>query len=239
MPLGTIISKLDTKGLKVKVDELNSQSASLLVSKGGKGGQGNRSLRSNNHLHEKGSPGEEVNLEIEMNTIADFGLVGQPNAGKSSFLASLSRSCPKVAPYPFTTLSPNLGVTVLPDGTSILIADIPGLVEGAHKNFGLGHQFLKHVKKSDNLILVIDVSAKDPVSDADIVIKELDLYQQNMSSKIALIVANKIDRLGANEKTLQALRDRFDQVQVVPVSAKFGYGLELFKEMISKIKDEG
>lgn len=234
VPLGTLIYKIDSNGSKTLLDECNDESKHVLVSKGGKGGRGNRSLRTNNHQHEKGGEGEEIQIELDMNTIADIGLVGQPNAGKSSFLACVSRSSPKIAPYPFTTLSPNLGVTVLDDGNSVSIADVPGLIEGAHQNVGLGHEFLKHVKKSQNLILIIDISANDPIFDANSVVRELELYQKGLSKKIFLIIANKIDKLTDTLGSIRQLETNFPETNVLPLSAKYGKGLHEVKGYISQ-----
>ena len=167
-----------------------------------------------------------------MNTIADIGLVGQPNAGKSSFLACVSRSSPKIAAYPFTTLSPNIGVTVFDDGQSFSIADVPGLIEGAHQNVGLGHEFLKHVRKSQNLVLIIDSSLKNPVEDALSVKKELDLYQKGLSDRIFLILANKIDRIPELGNIISEMEQKFPQIKVIPISAKFKIGVDEVKKYI-------
>lgn len=225
IPLGTLIYKIDPNGTKTLLDECNEESKRILVSRGGKGGRGNRSLRTNNHDHEKGDEGEEIQIELDMNTIADIGLVGQPNAGKSSFLACVSRSSPKIAAYPFTTLSPNLGTIDLNNGNSISIADIPGLIEGAHQNVGLGHEFLKHVKKSRHLILIIDLSASDPTFDARSVLRELELYQKGLSKKIILIIANKIDKLTDSIGMIEKLEAGFPEINILPLSAKYGKGL--------------
>lgn len=232
VPLGTLIYKIDLNGSKVLIDECNENLKKVLISKGGKGGRGNRSLRTNNHQHEKGFIGEENLIELDMNTIADIGLVGQPNAGKSSFLACISRSSPKIAPYPFTTLSPNIGVSTFDDGQSFSVADVPGLIEGAHQNVGLGHEFLKHVRKSQNLILIIDISAKTPIEDALSVKKELDLYQKGLSDKIFLILANKIDRLPEHRKIISELEHKFPHIKVVPISAKLKLGIDEIKQHI-------
>lgn len=232
MPLGTLIYEITSDGSKSIIDECNESFKKILIAKGGKGGRGNRSLRTNNHQHEKGFSGEEKQIELDMNTIADVGLVGQPNAGKSSFLASISRSSPKIAPYPFTTLSPNIGVTVFEDGHSISVADVPGLIEGAHKNVGLGHEFLKHVRKSQKLVLVLDSSQRSPIEDALSVKRELNLYQKGLADRIFLIIANKIDRLPEPQKVIKLLENSFPTIKVLPVSAKFRQGIEEAKQFI-------
>jgi GTPase len=232
VPLGTLIYKIDSNGTKILIDECNEDLKKALISKGGKGGRGNRALRTNNHQHEKGYMGEENLIELDMNTIADIGLVGQPNAGKSSFLACISRSSPKIAPYPFTTLSPNIGVTIFDDGQSFSIADVPGLIEGAHQNVGLGHEFLKHVRKSKNLILVIDISLKNPVGDAISVKNELDLYQRGLSGRIFLILANKIDRIAEPRNTISELEKKFPGIKIITISSKFRKGIDEVKNYI-------
>jgi GTPase len=232
LPLGTLIYKLDPSGngRKILLDECIEPDKYVLIAKGGKGGRGNRSMRTNNHTHEKGYEGEEFQIELDMNSIADVGLVGQPNSGKSSFLACVSRSSPKIASYPFTTLHPNIGIVTFENQQTISIADVPGLIEGAHQNIGLGHEFLKHVRKSKNLILVIDASTQDPINDAHSVINEINLYQNGLSDKIFLILINKIDRI----RDCTGLTDRFQQafpfIKSLPISAKYNLNLKaIFK----------
>ena len=227
-----MIYKIDSNGNRSFLNECNDSWKEIVVAKGGKGGRGNRALRSNNHQHEKGISGEEIQIELDMNTIADIGLVGQPNAGKSSFLACISRSAPKIAPYPFTTLSPNIGVVMFDNRAPISIADVPGLIEGAHQNVGLGHEFLKHVRKSQKLILIIDASAKSPSQDALSVLKELELYQNGLSDKLFLILANKIDRLLQFKKVTLDLECTFPNIKVMPISAKHGFGVNEVKNFI-------
>lgn len=227
-----MIHQIDSDGNKSFLDDCNDSWKQILIAKGDKGGRGNRSLRSNNHQHEKGFIGEEIQVELDMNTIADIGLVGQPNAGKSSFLACISRSTPKIAPYPFTTLSPNIGVVSFDNRDPISIADVPGLIEGAHQNVGLGHEFLKHIKKSQKLILIVDCSAKSPTVDALSVLKELDLYQKGLSDKIILILANKIDRLLQFKEVTNDIQKAFPNVTVMPFSAKHKLGLSEVKDFI-------
>ena len=239
VPLGTIIYKIDANGKKLIIDECDEPLKKVLISKGGKGGKGNRTLRTNNHQHENGNPGEDFEIELDMNTIADIGLVGLPNAGKSSFLASISRSNPKIAAYPFTTLSPNIGMLEFDNGSSISIADVPGLIEGAHQNVGLGHEFLKHIRKSKKLILILDLSGSDPVKDAGSVIKELELYQRGLSTKIFLILANKIDRLKRegsddDQENIKRIENSYPQFKVLPYSAKYKYGIKNVKSFIEK-----
>lgn len=234
VPIGTVIYKIECNGKKTYFNEFNDAWKQILIAKGGNGGKGNRALRSNNHQHEKGFPGEEVQIELDMNTIADIGLVGQPNAGKSSFLASISRSTPKIAPYPFTTLSPNIGILSFDSRNPVSIADVPGLIEGAHQNVGLGHEFLKHVRKSKKLILVLDVSAQSPIQDGRSVFNELELYQKGLSDKVFLILANKIDRLLEFENIINELQREFPKKIILPVSAKHKIGVDKIINFISK-----
>lgn len=226
VPHGTVIFKLDDRGKLCKIGDCDSEGSELLVAKGGKGGRGNRSLRTNNQTHESGLPGESARLRLDLNTIAEIGLVGLPNAGKSSLLGCLSRCNPVVAPYPFTTITPNVGVINLGGDFRLSMADIPGLIDGAHKNVGLGHAFLKHVVKNRHLALVLDVSQPDPHQDALIIIQELELYQQQLSKKIALIIANKIDRLEPESTVLSSLQTAFPQTAIIPISAKYGKGID-------------
>jgi GTP-binding protein len=232
VPLGTLIYKIAPDGSKTLIDECSEEFSKIVLSKGGKGGRGNRALRTNNHQYEKGLIGEENQVELDMNTIADIGLVGQPNAGKSSILACLSRSSPKIAPYPFTTLAPNIGVVIFDDGHALSVADVPGLIEGAHQNMGLGHEFLKHVRKSQKLILVLDCSLSDPLRDALSVKKELELYQKGLADRIFLIIANKVDRIIEPHKTINEIEKRFPTTKVVATSAKFKQGIEEVKDYI-------
>lgn len=168
----------------------------MVVARGGRGGRGNYGYGNNNHDYEKGQRGEERIIEIDLKTIADVGLVGLPNAGKSSFLNAISNAHPQIASYPFTTLSPYVGIIEYPkDEERISVADIPGLIEGAHENRGLGHEFLKHVVKSRILALVVDFSKEDPWRDIQILRNELDLFQDGLSRKCRLVIANKADLL--------------------------------------------
>lgn len=229
-----MIYRLSDEGAKELLHECTDHFKKVMLAKGGKGGRGNRALKTNNHEYEKGFPGEKNHLEFDMNTIADIGLVGQPNAGKSSFLACVSRSSPKIGAYPFTTLSPNIGIMML-DEKPISIADVPGLIEGAHLNIGLGHEFLKHVRKNRRLILVLDVSSVNPIHDANSVMKELEFYQKGLSEKIFLLVANKIDRLFEPNLVIKQLELEFPHFPIIPFSAKYKLGLGNFRSFIESL----
>ncbi len=174
----------------------------MLVAKGGRGGLGNAQFAtSTNRAPRKvqpGEPGEEKDLRLELKLLADVGLVGFPNAGKSTLISRISAARPKIADYPFTTLTPNLGVVRLSDDRSFVVADVPGLIEGAHRGLGLGHQFLRHLERTKVLVHLVDVSGatgRDPVDDLDTVRQELELFQPELAAKPQLVAANKIDAL--------------------------------------------
>ena len=231
VPAGTAVFGVEEDGKRVKLGDCDFIGTELVVAKGGKGGRGNRSLRSNNHTCETGQPGQRLKLELNMHTIADIGLVGLPNAGKSSLLACISRSSPRIAPYPFTTITPNIGVTFVEDEIKLSVADIPGLIDGAHKNIGLGHEFLKHVVKNRFLALIVDLTQADPVEDARVIIKELDLYQSGLSKKIKLLVGNKLDKLESGSGVINRLQESFPQLKTLVISSKENLGMDkLFLE---------
>jgi GTP-binding protein len=186
----------------------------VLVARGGRGGLGNAHFAtSTNRAPRKvqpGEPGEEKDLRLELKLLADVGLVGFPNAGKSTLIARISAARPKIADYPFTTLTPNLGVVRLSDDRSFVVADVPGLIEGAHRGQGLGHQFLRHVERTKVLVHLVDVSSetgRDPVEDLDIVRRELKLFQPALAAKPQLVAANKMDAVD-DETRVTALERR-------------------------------
>src|SRR5207302_6542523 len=174
----------------------------VLVARGGRGGLGNaRFATSTNRAPRKvqpGEPGEIKELRFELKLLADVGLVGFPNAGKSTLIARVSAARPKIADYPFTTLTPNLGVVRLGEDRSFVVADVPGLIEGAHRGQGLGHQFLRHLERTKVLVHVVDISSatgRDAVADLDVVRHELELFQPALAARPQLVAANKIDAL--------------------------------------------
>jgi len=179
----------------------------VVIAKGGRGGLGNAHFAtSTNRAPRKVQPGEEGEekwLRLELKLLADVGLVGYPNAGKSTLIAHISAARPKIADYPFTTLTPNLGVVGLSDDRSFVVADVPGLIEGAHLGQGLGHQFLRHLERTKVLVHLVDVSSvsgRDPVADMDIIRRELELFAPELAAKPQLIAANKIDALDDEER---------------------------------------
>jgi len=204
VPVGTLVyEKPDSTGEQLTLlADLSHEGDRVLVAKGGRGGLGNaRFATSTNRAPRKvqpGEPGEEKLLRLELKLLADVGLVGFPNAGKSTLIARISAARPKIADYPFTTLTPNLGVVTLSGSRSFVVADVPGLIEGAHRGLGLGHQFLRHLERTKVLIHLVDVSSasgRNPVEDLDIVREELELFDSSLAAKPQLVAANKTDAL--------------------------------------------
>jgi len=232
VPVGTICT--DAKeGFLLR--DLDRADLTIVVARGGKGGRGNRrfasSIRQTPRIAEDGSPGEERFLDLELKIIADVGLVGLPNAGKSTLLAGLSRAQPKIAPYPFTTLYPNIGVMEVDHDRRVVIADIPGLVEDAHKGIGLGDEFLRHIERTRVLLHVIDAASSDPVADYKTLRGELDAYGKGVSEKRTLVVANKADLPQASEG-IRKMREEIDQT-VMEISALTGSGIAALMEWLS------
>jgi len=203
------------------------------VAKGGRGGRGNaRFATSTNRAPRRvqpGEPGEEIYLSLQLKLLADVGLVGFPNAGKSTLIARVSAARPKIAHYPFTTLSPNLGVVALSDDRSFVLADIPGLIEGAHTGHGLGHRFLKHLERTKVLLHLVDISGasgRDPVEDFDTIQRELLLFDEGLAAKPQIVVANKIDALDEPARVVALERHaRAAGFEVLRVSGVTGAGV--------------
>jgi GTP-binding protein len=218
VPIGTLVyEKTDDPSQPLRLlADLNAEGQRVLVAKGGRGGLGNaRFASATNRAPRKVQPGEagEIkNLRLELKLLADVGLVGFPNAGKSTLIARISAARPKIADYPFTTLTPNLGVVGLSDDRSFVVADVPGLIEGAHRGHGLGHQFLRHLERTKVLVHLVDVSGatgRDPVEDLDTVRKELELFQPELAAKPQLVAANKMDVAGPDlDAAVTALEKR-------------------------------
>jgi GTP-binding protein len=212
----------------------------FVLCRGGAGGKGNVHFKSSRNRaprqYTDGEEGEQGYFLLELRTIADAGLVGYPNAGKSTLLRKLSAARPKVAAYPFTTLHPVVGVMELPGYRHATIADIHGLIEGAHRGVGLGHEFLRHITRCPILIFVIDVAGSEgrsPVEDLQNLRKEIDLYDPMLSPRPWLIVANKMDLPNANEN-LETLREKFSKVRIVPISAANGEGIDTLKKALAE-----
>jgi GTPase len=194
VPAGTLVFNADTGELLGDLVEPGQQ---LKVAKGGRGGRGNsrfaNSVNQVPRIAEKGVPGEQFNLRLELKLIADVGIVGVPNAGKSTFLAAVTNAKPKIADYPFTTLEPNLGVANLDEENSLVLADIPGLIEGAHMGVGLGHDFLRHIQRTRVLIHLLDGMAEDPLLDFAQINSELALFDPALGQKLQVVALNKMD----------------------------------------------
>ena len=244
VPVGTMVYLAtgdgtdESHGSRPLVD-LVRDGEEFLLCRGGAGGKGNVHFKSSRNRaprqYTDGEEGEQGYFLLELRTIADAGLVGYPNAGKSTLLRKLSAARPKVAAYPFTTLHPVVGVMELPGYRHATIADIPGLIEGAHRGLGLGHEFLRHITRCPVLIFVIDAAGSEgrsPVEDLENLRKEVDLYDPTLSSRPWFVVANKMDLPNAKEN-LEALQQRFPRISIVPISAAKGEGIDALKETLS------
>lgn len=194
VPPGTLVYDADTNNL---LGDLVDPGEQLVVCNGGRGGRGNARFKTSRNkaprIAEKGEPGEERNLRLELKLIADVGLVGVPNAGKSTFLSVVTNAKPKIAAYPFTTITPNLGVAELDIDHSLVLADIPGLIEGAHQGIGLGYDFLRHIQRTRVLIHLLDGMAEDPLLDFSQINSELALFDPDLGEKLQVVVFNKMD----------------------------------------------
>jgi GTP-binding protein len=241
VPIGTIV--WPTNGITTAPEpivDLTRDGQEFILCKGGAGGKGNVHFKSSRNRapreYTEGEEGEQGHFLLELRTIADAGLVGYPNAGKSTLLRKISAARPKVAAYPFTTLHPIIGVVDLSEYRRITIADIPGLIEGAHRGVGLGHEFLRHITRCRIFPFVVDAAGsegRNPVEDIQNLRRELDLYNPRLSERPWFIVANKMDLDGA-EENLKALRESFPKGDIVPVSAAKGEGIDELKKKLAK-----
>ena len=228
LPTGVVVRQADTHAL---IGELLRPGQRLLLARGGRGGRGNApfatSTRQTPRFAEKGEPGESGRFALELKLLADVGVIGLPNVGKSSLIARVSAARPKIADYPFTTLVPNLGVVRLEEETSFVIADLPGLVEGAHQGAGRGQAFLRHVERTRLLIHMLDIAAgRDPLEDFAVVNRELRLYQEELASRPQLVALNKVD-LRPPERELAGAEDGLRRMgyESFRVSAATGEGV--------------
>jgi GTPase len=249
VPPGTLISRLiseeDPESGEVTeryeaVADLKEVGETFVLCKGGKGGKGNVHFKTSTHQSPRettpGTPGEEGSFHFELRSIADAGLVGFPNAGKSTLLSKLSAAKPKIANYPFTTLQPMVGVIHFAENCRGTLADIPGLIEGASQNIGLGHDFLRHIMRCRILLFVVDIAGtegRDPVQDLETVRKEVKLYSSELAKRPWCIIANKMDAEGA-EENLVNLKSRFKRVKIYPVSAQTGIGMDKLRTALEK-----
>ncbi|HXA08643.1 MAG TPA: GTPase ObgE [Chthoniobacterales bacterium] len=264
VPVGTVVHRIDSLGeaaaftdaagaaevLAVpgatleQIADLALPNEEFVLCHGGKGGKGNVHFKSARNRaprqYSDGEEGEEGTFVFELRTIADAGLVGYPNAGKSTLLRRISAAHPKVASYPFTTLHPMIGVVEFADYRRATLADIPGLIEGAHRNLGLGHAFLRHITRCRLLLFVLDMAGsegRNPIEDLQHLRREIDLYDPRLSLRPWRVVANKMDLPEAAEN-LAAFRERFPEREVIPVSAKENEGIENLKRALDRWLNE-
>lgn len=226
------------------VADLTQHGQQLVLCKGGRGGLGNRNFataaRQTPRFAQPGEPGEEGDFLLELRIMAEVGLVGYPNAGKSTLLTAISKARPKIAPYPFTTLHPQIGIVEYDDWKRLTVCDVPGLIEGAHRNVGLGHEFLRHIERCKIIVLLLDMAGTDgraPWDDYKNLLRELELYDPALLEKPRLVAANKMDEAVA-EKNLKEFKKKIKKVSLLPISAAFDQGIEKFKKMIREAVEE-
>src|SRR5438034_2070424 len=247
VPVGTIVyavegaqrSTPNAEQSGIPIVDLTRDGQEFVLCRGGAGGKGNVHFKSSRNRaprqYTEGEEGEQGYFLFELRTIADAGLVGYPNAGKSTLLRKISAARPKVAAYPFTTLHPIVGVMEMPGYRRATIADIPGLIEGAHRGVGLGHEFLRHITRCRILVFVIDVAGsegRNPIEDLQNLRREIDLYDPALSSRPWLVVANEMDLPDA-ERSLRDLQERFAKTKIVPTSAAKGEGIAELKKTLA------
>jgi len=246
VPVGTIVYDGDSGE---KVFDFSAPDERIVIARGGRGGRGNARFATSTHQapreHEEGRPGEERTFRLELKLLADVGLVGYPNVGKSTLISRISAARPKIADYPFTTLEPNLGVVLVGQGPtekSFVVADIPGLIAGAHAGAGLGTQFLRHIERTRLLVHLVDVSdgsgRSDPVEDVEVIEGELSSFGAGLDEKPVIIVASKIDV--ANQEKLSKLKKycRKQKLYLFPISAVTGEGIEKLKYAMAEKVEE-
>ncbi|MBU0479870.1 MAG: GTPase ObgE [Proteobacteria bacterium] len=239
VPVGSLIKDIDSGEI---LADLLHNGDQFIAATGGAGGKGNVHFASAQNRAprqaSKGQPGDERWYRIELKLLADVGLIGLPNAGKSTLLSRLSAANPKVAPYPFTTLEPQLGVVNFTDHSPCVMADIPGLVEGAHEGVGLGHKFLKHIERTRILFYVIDASSADPGADLATLENELEQYSEELVGRKHLVLLNKTDLLSAENEVVE-LQERIagEGREVLTASALTGKGLENLKKRLAELLD--
>lgn len=240
VPMGTLVKDEDSGDLLV---DLKNEGQRFVAAQGGKGGFGNMKFKSSaNRAPRKfqpGSPGEKIKLILELKLLADVGIIGFPNAGKSTLISKISNARPKIADYPFSTLIPNLGIVKMSDFSTFVAADIPGLIEGAHEGKGLGIQFLKHTERTRLLVHLIDFSIssdRDPIADYEAIQKELKSYSQTLFEKPQILVPSKIDHPEAEEKLKQFEAELKElNPNLLPISAVTGQGIP---ELLRQIQDQ-
>ena len=240
VPEGTVVT--DSKTNQVIAD-LVGDNNEVVVAHGGRGGRGNTAFRTQSDtapkFSELGEPGEEKTLKVELKMIADVGLIGLPSVGKSTILSMISAATPKIASYHFTTLSPNLGVVKLKDGRIFIMADLPGLIEGASSGVGLGHKFLRHAMRTKILAHVIDMGSeegRDPIQDYQVIRKEILDYSEKLALKKEIVIANKMD-LDNAQHNLEEFRKKYPDILIVPVSSVTNTGFEELMKMLADTLD--
>ena len=248
VPVGTLLYDQETGEL---VHDFREPDESIVIAKGGRGGRGNQHFATSTHQapreHELGRPGEERSYRLELKLLADVGLVGYPNAGKSTLISRISAARPKIADYPFTTLEPNLGVVTVgeaPEEYSYVVADVPGLIEGAHEGHGLGTQFLRHIERTRLLVHLVDVSdasgRPDPVEDFRVINRELASFGHELDSKPMIVAATKIDAANPEKLKKLAAHAKRRRLEFHAISAVTGEGIDELKWALAKrLRDKG
>lgn len=240
VPEGTIIREAESGRI---IADMSGENRRQTILKGGRGGAGNQHFATSTMQVPKyaqpGQPAQELEVVLELKVIADVGLVGFPNVGKSTLLSRVTNAQPKIANYHFTTLTPNLGVVDLEGGGGFVIADIPGLIEGASEGVGLGHEFLRHIERTRVLIHMVDAAStegRDPIEDIYAINRELKAYNEEIAARPQVIAANKVDVLGGDEEPIERLKKEFEPqgIRVFPISAVAGQGL---KELLYHVKE--
>ena len=247
VPCGTVVYDLDSEEI---IGDLVTPEQTLIVAAGGKGGLGNRHFLSNNNRAPEyalpGLEGEKRHLRLELKLLAEVGIIGLPNAGKSTLISAVSSARPKIADYPFTTLIPNLGVVRKPTGDGTVFADIPGLIEGAHLGIGLGHEFLRHIERTRLLIHLVSLTSEDPIADYQIIQGELAAYGRGLEKRSQILVFNKIDAV--DEETIDNYQKQFAKItnaEILTISAVTGARLTTLLakvwqqlEQLERVEDE-
>lgn len=243
VPVGTQVYDAETGELYT---DLAEEGQRWQAARGGRGGFGNSHFATSTNraprYHQEGSPGEERELQLELKLLADVGLIGFPNAGKSTLISTVSAAKPKIADYPFTTLEPHLGVVDLGDFRTFVVADIPGLIEGAHAGAGLGDRFLRHVERTKLLLHLVDVSSlsgRDPVGDYEIINRELAAYDPRLAERPQIVVATKLDALDEPER-LESLRERAarEGKEFLEISSVTNRGVRELVQIVARRLDE-
>ena len=235
VPTGTLIRDASTEDV---IADLLHNRDEIVIAKGGRGGRGNAAFATSTNQapreYELGGEGEEAEIVLELKLLADVGLVGLPNAGKSTLISVISAAKPKIADYPFTTLVPNLGIVRVDRGSSFVVADMPGLIEGAHGGKGLGLQFLRHIERTRVLVFLIESTSDDPKADYDLLVKELRLFNPALTRKKKIIALTKVDAVD-DKRLAQIKKLKFGTVPTYIISSATGHGVKKLVEAMSKL----